>query len=238
MIKSLAPLLLWVLTLPALAIGAESGAVPDFSGLWMPARGDNRVKAFPRGNAPYSDWARKLVEEFTASYDPDRDEPAFFCIPPGMPGSMSFGAPFPLEIIQRPQDITMFFEGYFQYRKIYLDGYPRPEPVLTTRMGYSVGHWEGDTLVVTTTHLAERTTGTSILSGEASIQERIVLETDTEGKRKLVDRIVVNDPVAFTEAIEMTGIWEWSPETPILEYVCTEEIYQQHLQRVLEDRPE
>ena len=132
----------------------------------------------------------------------------------------------------------MFFEGYFQYRKIYLDGYPRPEPVLPTRMGYSVGHWEGDTLVVSTSHLAERTMGTSILSEKASIQERITLETDPEGKRKLVDRIVVNDPVAFTEAIEMTGIWEWSPETPILEYVCTEEIYQQHLQRVLEDRPE
>ena len=185
---------------------------------------------------PYTDWARHYHDEFTSIYDPDRDQPAFLCVPPGMPVSMALAAPFPLEIIQRPHDITMFFEAYFQYRKIYLEGYDRPDPVLPTNMGYSVGHWDGDTLVVETTNLAERTQGTTIISDGARIEERMKLETDDKGNKSLVDKITLIDPKAYTRNIDMTGIWNWSPDTPILEYVCTNEMYQQYLERVKPER--
>ena len=218
------------------AVRADAGSHPDFSGLYMPSRDFSRVKGFPMKDLPYTEWARHYYDEFISIYDPDKDQPAFICVPPGMPGSMALGAPFPLEIIQRPNDITMFFEAYFQYRKIYLEGYDRPEPVLPTNMGYSVGHWEGDTLVVETTNLAERTQGTTIISDEARIQERMKIEIDDKGNKSLVDQITLIDPKAYTINIDMTGIWNWSPDTPILEYVCTNEIYQQYLERVKEER--
>ena len=221
--------------LPAV-VYADAGSHPDFSGLYMPSRDFSKVKGFPMKDLPYTDWARHYYDEFTSMYDPDRDQPAFLCVPPGMPVSMALAAPFPLEIIQRPHDITMFFEAYFQYRKIYLEGYDRPDPVLPTNMGYSVGHWDGDTLVVETTNLAERTQGTTIISDEARIEERMKLETDAKGNKSLVDHITLIDPKAYTRNIDMTGIWNWSPDTPILEYVCTNEIYQQYLERVRPER--
>jgi hypothetical protein len=218
------------------ALQADPGPHPDFSGLYMPSRDFSRFKGFPMKDLPYTDWARRYADEFTSIYDPNKDQPAFICVPPGMPASMALGAPFPLEVIQRPNDITMFFEAYFQYRKIYLEGYDRPDPVLPTNMGYSVGHWEGDTLVVVTGNLAERTQGTTILSSAARIEERMTIEIDDQGNKSLVDHITYIDPKAYTSNIEMTGIWNWSPDTPILEYVCTNEIYQQYLERVKDER--
>lgn len=202
----------------------------------MPSRDISKVKGFPTQELPYTEWARHYFDEFTSIYDLNKDQPAFICVPPGMPSSMAFFAPFPLEIIQRPHDITIFFEAYFQYRKIYLEGYDRPEPVLPTTMGYSVGHWEGETLVVTTTNLSERTQGAAIISDEARIEERMRIEIDKDGNKSLVDEITLIDPKAYTEDIKMTGVWNWSPETPILEYVCTNEIYQQYLERIRDQR--
>ena len=202
----------------------------------MPSRDFSRVKGFPMKDLPYTDWARRYYDAFISIYDPDRDQPAFICVPPGMPVTMSMVAPFPLEVIQRKSDITMFFEAYFQYRKIYLEGFPRPDPVLPTNMGYSVGHWEGDTLVVETTNLAERTQGTTIISDQARIEERIRLEQDDKGNKTLVDHYTLIDPKAYNKNIDMTGVWVSSPDTPILEYVCTNEIYQQYLERVKPER--
>lgn len=232
-IRSLAYLWVFAVSFTALADGDTH---PDFSGLYMPSRDFSRVKGFPMKDLPFTEWARHYYDEFISIYDPNKDQPAFICVPPGMPVSMAMVAPFPLEIIQRPHDITMFFEAYFQYRKIYLEGYDHPAPVLPTNMGYSVGHWEGDTLVVETTNLAERTQGTTIISDEARIEERLKLEKDDKGNKSLVDKITLIDPKAYTENIEMTGIWNWSPDTPILEYVCTNEIYQQYLERVRPER--
>lgn len=222
----------WLLIL---LLGASTNALcedknqhPDFSGLWMPSRG---ATFFPNP-PPYTPWAKKLRDDFLAIYDVNLDDPRRFCVHPGMPSVMAGRAPFPLEVIQRDKDITMFFEGYYQYRKIYIDGYDRPEPILGTRMGYSVGHWEGDTLVVKTTYLKERTRGADILSDQAVIDERITMEKDGEGNKMLVSKMTLTDPGAYTKKIEMMGKWRWSPDTPIMEYVCSETIYEEHLERI------
>ena len=146
---------------------------------------------------------------------------------------MAMPAPFPIEIIQRPQDITIFFEGYFQYRKIYMEGYDRPEPILNSRMGYSVGHWEGNELVVKTTYLSELTEGSFIGSGEGEITERFEVEYAEDGSISgFTDEIVLSDSGAYTADIVTSGSWAASPDTPIMEYTCTENIYQQHLESV------
>jgi hypothetical protein len=223
------------LVLPCNAVG-QSQPHPDFSGIWMPDRTPGYVRTpFPRANWPYSDYGQQLQDAFMAEFDPDRDDPAFFCVQPGMPMSMSPAAPFPVEIIQRDNDITLFFEAWSQYRKIYLEGHARPEPVLHTRMGYSVGRWENDRLVVDTTHLAERTMGRSLMSDQAVFTEQLHVETGADGKRRLIADIVFTDPVMYKEPITIRGVWIEAPGIAIMEYSCTDGLYEQHLERMRQE---
>ena len=225
------------------ASGCFAQTTPDFSGIWMPDRtpGYER-KAFPRADWPYTALGQQLQDAFQAEFDPDQDDPAFFCVQPGMPMSMSPAAPFPLEIIQRDRDLTMFFEAWSQYRKIYIDGFDRPEPILNTRMGYSVGHWEGEpsageqTLVIETSYLAERTLGRSLMSDQAAFTERLHVETGADGKRRLISDILFTDPVMYREPITIRGVWIESPDTVIMEYSCADALYDEHLERVREER--
>lgn len=227
-------LVLMVLSL-ATTLPVLSQSHPDFSGVYMPNRGREFPRIpFPRADIPYTEYGQEIKDAYLAEFNSEKDDPAFFCVPPGMPLYMAPGASFPLEVIQREHDITMFFEAYSQYRKIYIEGYPRPEPILHTKMGYSVGHWEGDSLVIETTYLAERTMGRTITSDEATFTERLHVEVGTDGKRRLLSEIVFTDPVIYTEPITMRGSWLETPELPIMEYSCTDAIYDEHIQSVRE----
>ena len=211
---------------------AQSSAPVDFSGTWMPAQGPGLTQGFPRSDWPFTEKGQQLYDAFTAEFNPIEDDSAFFCVWPGMPMSMAAAAPFPMEVIQRDHDITIFFEAWGQYRKIYIEGYDRPEPILPSRMGYSVGEWQGETLVVNTHMLSERTQGRSLMSENATIIERLSIEEGPNGVRRLVSDIVFSDPDIYREDIHVRGVWNDSPGTPIMEYVCTEELYEQHLERV------
>ncbi|HSU89203.1 MAG TPA: hypothetical protein VLL56_10225, partial [Terriglobia bacterium] len=98
---------------------------------------------------PYQPWARALREfrQGTLSkYDPEG-----YCLPPGGPRAMT--TPFPFQFIQLPEEkrILIIYEGGAHiWRNIYMDGRPHPvgDKLTPTWIGDSVGHWEGDTLVV------------------------------------------------------------------------------------------
>ena len=214
----------------ALTLGLTSiaHAAVDLNGLWFPAGGPGQS---PR-EFPFTPQAKKWSEDYLAKFKVV-DDPGGWCVSPGLPRSI-WGAPFPVEIAQNDNFITMFWEGYFQYRKIYIEGKPRPEPILSTRMGYSVGHWEGDTLVVVTDHLREYPYMRRLPNTEnAKITERITVEnrTDAKGKvtRTLVNQMTLVDPQLYTQPMTVTGNLRWSPDTPIMEYSCSEEIYEKHL---------
>lgn len=216
-------------SLLVLAASQTALAEVDLSGLWFPGGGPGQN---PR-EMPFNDFGKKLSDEYLAGFKID-DDPGGWCVSPGLPRSI-WGAPFPVEIQQNDEFITMFWEGYFQYRKIYLEGHPRPDPILNTRMGYSVGHWEGDTLVVETTHLREypfmrRLPNTD----EATVTERITIEErkNKEGvsTRYLNNVLTLTDPKIYTQPVTVTSSLRWSPDTPIMEYSCSEEIYEKHLQ--------
>ena len=102
-------------------------AQPDFNGLWFPAGFDRDAPRLEPGHRdmPWNEQAQKLADAYVAAFD-ITDEPGGFCVKPGLPRSI-WGAPFPVEIVQTDSFINMLWEGYFQYRKIYLEGHPRPE---------------------------------------------------------------------------------------------------------------
>lgn len=216
---------------------ATASAQTDFSGLWFPAGFDRSAPRLAPGTAndalPYNEKAQRMRDAYLASFDID-DEPGGFCVKPGLPRSV-WGAPFPVEIVQTDSFINMLWEGYFQYRKIYLEGHPRPEPILHTGMGYSVGHFEGDTLVIETTYLREypylrRVANTD----DATVVERWNIVTATgdngEEQRYLTNEMILTDPRLYTEPVRIVGTLRYSPDTPIMEYSCSEQIYDQHLQ--------
>jgi hypothetical protein len=210
-------------------------AQPDFNGLWFPAGFDRDAPRLEPGHRdmPWNEQAQKLADAYVAAFD-ITDEPGGFCVKPGLPRSI-WGAPFPVEIVQTDGFINMLWEGYFQYRKIYLEGHPRPEPILHTGMGYSVGHFEGDTLVIETSYLREypymrRAANTD----DATVVERwnIVTAANSEGveQKYLTNEMYLTDEKLYTEPVRIVGTLRYSPDTPILEYSCSEQIYDEHLQ--------
>lgn len=206
---------------------------PDFSGIWMPlieSESSAERISWP-SELPYTEYGQALWDAYAAEFDPVTDDPARFCVHPGMPRSMLGTPTFPIEIFQRPHDLTIFLEAYYQYRKIYIEVEDRepPEPILSSRMGYSTAHWEDDTLVVETSWLAARDKGRIVMSADARVVERIHMEIDDEGRRLLVDNISFIDPMVYSEPIDIRGVWYYSPDTPVMEYVCSQNIYDEHI---------
>lgn len=214
------------LSLTSLSLRAEV----DLNGLWFPAFGGPGQQP---AELPLNESAQAQHDAYVAAFDVD-DDPGGFCVPPGLPRSI-WGAPFPVEIIQTESFINMFWEGYFQYRKIYMEGHPRPEPILHSRMGYSVGHWEGDTLVIETSHLSEYPYMRRLPNTDtATTIERITIEERADGqgemRRHLRNELTLHDTRLYTQPVTVTNYLIWSPDTPIMEYSCTDEIYERHLQ--------
>src|SRR2546430_13904578 len=97
-----------------------------------------------REGAPYQDWAaKKVLEAFNRR---GIDDPTSRCLPAGVPRSVMLGL-FPQKIVQTPKEIVVLYEYMNTFRVIALNG-KHPDDLLPSYMGDSVGHWEGDTLVV------------------------------------------------------------------------------------------
>jgi len=124
-----------------------------------------------------------------------------------------------VEIQQNDNFITMFWEGYFQYRKIYMEGKPRPDAILNTRMGYSVGHWEGDTLVVTTKGFNEdfwMTNGGLPHTSNLVLNERFT----RSDMNTLQYQVTVDDSGAYTRPWTASWTMQWVPDQEVPIHFC------------------
>jgi len=126
---------------------AALAELPDIGGLWEITFGGG-----PRGGgepALTPEYAAKLAQYRAAQARGEiEDTPAANCVPNGMPGIMT--QPYPIEILLTPGKVTILIEAYSQWRQIFTDGRGHPEDPDLTFNGHSIGHWEGDTLVVDT----------------------------------------------------------------------------------------
>lgn len=75
------------------------------------------------------------------------DDPATLCLPQPSP-RMTPVALFPIQFVQTPRQLVIMYEYFYEFRVIPIDGRPQPDDIEPAYMGNSVGHWEGDTLVV------------------------------------------------------------------------------------------
>jgi hypothetical protein len=139
------------------------------------------------------------------------------CLPDGMPTMMQ--GMFPMQVLQSPGDIAIVEEAYRQIRHIYLDQ-KQITPITDAEPGFwghSVGHWEGNTLLVNTVGIRDEVRMEGVPhSDQMQINERITLLSPDSFQ----DAITVIDPVYLTQPWSFTWTYKRDPNYKLLEYVC------------------
>ena len=214
---------------------------PDFSGIWqlvprqcappesprpgLPLCGDDyppgpeflNLGSSLKEGLPYQPWARKLVAERTEQLG--RDDPVGFCKPGGAvrfltyPPFRKFLQPAGLFLILSERDVS--------YRQVFLDGRPLPEDPTPTPNGYSIGRWDGDTLVVQTVGFRD---GTWLDRNGSPMTEAAKM---TERFRRVnygrVDvELTIDDPKAYTRPFTVTLRQRIVLDTELLDYYCND----------------
>jgi hypothetical protein len=125
-----------------------SDGKPDLSGVWRAATGKYLQNiAADIGEAPFQPAAAALYKERASAMGKGR--PSEFCIPHGIPdGMLVRNSPF--KIVQTPGNVVILYEEFNHYRQIFTDGRTFPPETTPSWFGYSIGKWEGDTLVAGT----------------------------------------------------------------------------------------
>ena len=210
----------YIAMLPAVGVTADDSPI---AGIWEPD--GSRSQRFP-ADPPYTEEGRRIVARWRASHDPIEDDPGRFCQAPGMPSLALSGAGYPIEIIVTEDQVTIPMELHQQVRRIFLDSDAHPARPFPQRNGYSVGHWEGDTLVVETTAIKAITFGAVPHSGQVHVVERI---RAIEGGTTLLNEVTITDPAMYTKSVTVQQYYRAAaPGTRMLEYECTEGMWIEH----------
>jgi hypothetical protein len=178
------------------------------------------------GGLPYTPWALAIRKQ-RFEVDKAKDNPDAMCFPMGF---LQFHQqPQPRKIIQTKQLILIEYEANYGLRHIYLDGRPLPKQgdPQPWWYGYSVGHWEGDTLVVETNNLrgAEDSpydgwldVNGSPYSQQAKFTERF--RRPTFGR--LIIDTTVEDPKAYTKPWTVRVDQRITADEELIEFICNE----------------
>jgi hypothetical protein len=176
------------------------------------------VGAQTPGGAPYQPWARELMEQRKANNS--KDNPDALCLPMGIMQMTTH--PYPKKILHTPDETLIIYEGSgTTVRELYMDGraLPPAADVEPWYNGYSVAHWEGDTLVVETTGLMDEgwlDVQGSPLTSAARLTERI--RRPTYGTLEI--EVTIDDPKAYTRPFTATNYNRLLPDSQLIEFVC------------------
>ncbi len=214
------------MTKSALEKSAKSADARDLSGIWM---GNYNESIIP--NEYLTPWAlAKFNAQVTEREVGDRpitldgqkvntDPLVKSCAPPGVP--RVYFHPRPFEIFQVPGRLVFHYEEYSTFREIWTDGREVPKDPDTSWNGYSVGHWEGDTLVVDTVGFNGKTwvdnAGHAITESTHLIERFHRIDRD----HMAID-FTFDDPKALTQPFTYKRTYTLHPDWEISEYFCTQ----------------
>ena len=212
---------------PTAADWASLAKLPDFTGVWEAGPGGGGGGRAGAGATGGGRAGRGGGPSLTPAYaakaqarpaNPAEDAQAANCLPPGLPAIMN--QPYPMEILLTPGKVTIVIEAYTQVRHIYTDGRPLPEDPDPLFYGTSIGHWEGDTLVVETVGLAQVPRG---LTFPYSEKMKTIERFRLTGPDTLSIETTLIDPEAFTAPYLMgTRTLARHRTWTIAEYICEE----------------
>jgi hypothetical protein len=182
------------------------------------------------GRAP--EWVRNppltpAARAGKASYDEVVDDPVLGCVSPGMPRVMLRSGPYAIRFMQRGEDLVLQNEWFEIDRLIHMDGREPPADQAYTPLGYSAGRWDGDALVVTTTHIDWPYFELYGLVGVPQTRAMRIVErfSPRDGGATVQYDFTATDPGAFTEPVVYDNYvtFRWQPTVEFLPYDCIEE---------------
>ena len=192
----------------------------DLSGIWNPNPKYLRDLAsdLKPGEVSMQPWAEALYKERLAGLH-SHEEPDANCLPQGVPKIDA--APVPWKLIQGPNTVVILYEAFTQWRQIFMDGRKLPEDPNPTWLGYSVGRWDGDTLVV----------DSAGFNGKAWIDQAghpgtEALHVTERFRRKdfghMELTITIDDPKAYNKPWTAVENPQLVVDTELLEFICSE----------------
>ena len=187
------------------------------SELYVPRDFANIGRSLEGGLLPYQPWAAEAVAARRA--DNGKDDPFTHCLP----GTIAriHTVPFLRKIVQTPELVLFLSEANASYRQIFTDGRPFPEDPNPSWNGYSVGHWDGDTLVVETIGFLDGQwldRWGSPLTGKARITEKF--RRPNYGTLDI--EFTVDDPSAYTKPWTIQLTQSLALNTELMDWMCLE----------------
>jgi hypothetical protein len=194
---------------------------PDLSGLWLVPLHPGYVINLA-ADLDTADVEPRAAQVFTQRMnDLGKDDPGTIgCMPLGPRHITGGGLASRAKFVQTPGLIVVLYEDLV-HRQIFMDGRKLPKDPFASFMGYSIGHWEGDELVVESVGFKDVTWldfGGHPHTEQLRMTERY-RRTDFGHMRR---EITVVDPGMFRKPIVVAGEMTLTPDTELLEYVCAE----------------
>ncbi len=188
---------------------------PDLSGVWNTDRPFvvDITGALKKGETlPIKPEARNRMREHLSKDDPEAQ-----CLPTGVPRL----APYPMKYLQMPKLFVILFEGNIHsYRQIFLDRTEHPKDLNPSWYGDSIGHWEGDTLVVDTVGFNDLSWFD--FAGHPHTEQLHTIERFRRPDLGHIDyEVTIDDPGAYTKPFTLYGLFPLM-QGEIMEYICQE----------------
>jgi hypothetical protein len=201
-----------------LALAGAAPAPPawsprDFTGVWQ---GGPPPKLDIPYNAEYAALYKQRLDDAAAGKP--YDDPAGRCITSGMPATMLWGSAYPGEFFQSPKQITLLKENG-SVRRIRLRADHDSIDDTPTYMGDSIGHWEGDTLVVDTVRMRDDTVLDRRLAPHSDALH-IIERFRRTAYDTIEDEITIRDPKAFTKDWVVIHTMKRRDDWELAEFVC------------------
>ena len=192
---------------------------PDLGGkgVWRPRSVGDAARADHDVEVPFLPWAKLRFDETRAGKQSDS---ASRCLPPGVPRIVF--TPEPFQIVQQPNRILFLYEaGAHVWRNVWMDGRKHPKDPNPTWLGDSVGHWEGNTLVVDAVGFNDKTRLDD--AGHPHTEQLHVVERYTRtGALSMKYEVTIDDPGAYRKAWSNSVTIPFRPGEALQEFICLE----------------
>ncbi len=214
-----------LVVLPATGVpqaSANEAVLAQLVGVWMPEPFPDEMRTVDGERPPLTGEGAAIYEQRIAQRkagDISFDR-TMWCAGPGMPRIMLM--PYPFEIIAS-HDRLAFVHGWYRWFRVVDMAGGEPDYWYPTTMGFPVGHWEGDTLVIRTVGLTDVTTLDAAglpRSDQMVLTERIRLLPDG----RLENRFTIEDPEFYTSAWEAKATFRRDPNARVGDDVCPDRI--------------
>jgi len=199
---------------------------PDLNGIWVAADIKYLNDLDAAGvDIPMQPWARALYNQRKEALGKGR--PSERCLTRGVVDFDTIA--MNIKFVQTPTEIAVLYEEYNHFRQIMMDGRPLPKPTQPAYLGYSVGRWEGDTLVVDTTGFNDL----DWLDNNGHPQTESMHVTERFHRRDFghMDlKITIDDQKAYTKPWTVTVAgFNLLPDEELIENICENEKDYTHL---------